>query len=280
MKTLTPQLAGHIDETVTSLATCWRLERRDGVILGFTTHDRPLTIDGLPYRAASGFTPTAIASSNALNVDDLEVEGVLSSAAISDADLRAGRFDFARIDIFLVNWAAPDGGKLSLRTGWLGEVTLRDGRFSAEVRGLMQPLQQPVGAVFSPECRADLGDLDCRVALAAFSVTGAVSATTGADTFTDSARTEPDGWFDYGLLTWLSGPNAGLEMEIKNQTGTLFTLFQAMPSAIQTGDAYSLVAGCDRRFATCKTKFANAVNFRGEPFVPGRDALFAYPGLK
>jgi len=280
MKTLTPQLAGHIDETVTSLATCWRLARRDGVVLGFTTHDRTLTIDGLPYRAASGFTPTAIASSNALNVDNLEVEGVLSSAAISNADLRAGRFDFARIDIFMVNWAAPDDGKLSLRSGWLGEVTARDGRFSAEVRGLMQPLQQTIGAAFSPECRADLGDLDCRVALASFTVTGAVTATTSADSFSDSARTEPDGWFDYGLLTWLSEPNAGLEMEIKTQTGPLMTLFQAMPLAIQIGDGYNVTAGCDRRFATCKTKFANGINFRGEPFVPGRDALFAYPGLK
>lgn len=280
MRSVTPELAAALGQEVTTLATCWRIQRRDGVVLGFSTHDRPLVIDGLEYRAAGGFTPTAVDSSNALNVDNLDVEGILESGAISRDDLMAGRYDFAAVRIFMVNWADLNQGKMRLRDGWLGEITMRDGAFTAEVRGLTERLQAEVGDVFSPECRADLGDKRCKVNLAGVTVTGTVTAVADRQTFTDSARSEPDGWFDYGVLVWLDGANGGLETEVKAQIGGQFTLFTAMPGDIQPGDRYRVHAGCDKRFETCKTKFGNARNFRGEPFVPGRDAVLDYPGLK
>ncbi len=279
MKSISSELAAHIAGEVTTLATCWRVARRDGVVLGFTTHDRLLVIDDVTYRASSGFSPSAVAGSNDLSVDNLDVAGALSSAAISEADLRDGRFDFAAIEIFQVNWAELSQGKLIVATGRLGEVTMTDGRFTAEMRGLAQALQQPVGEVYSAECRADLGDARCKVNLAAFTVTGAATSVTSSRAFADSARTEADGWFDYGLLTWTTGANAGLSVEVKSFAGGAFTLFDAMPAAIEVGDAYTVYAGCDKRAATCKAKFANILNFRGEPFVPGPDSMLDYPGI-
>ena len=280
MRSITPELAAALGQEVTTLATCWRIQRRDGVVLGFSTHDRTLTIDGLDYRAVAGFTPTAVDSSNALDVDNLDVEGVLESGTISRADLMAGRYDFAAVSIFLVNWSDLSQGKMRLRDGWLGEVTMKDGAFTAEVRGLTERLQADVGDVFSPECRADLGDRRCKVNLAGVIKTGTVTAVTDRQTFTDSSRGESDGWFDYGVLVWLDGANGGLETEVKAQTGGQFILFTAMPHDIQPGDRYCVHAGCDKRFETCRTKFDNALNFRGEPAVPGRDAVLDYPGVK
>jgi uncharacterized phage protein (TIGR02218 family) len=279
MKAISSELAAHIGGEVTTLATCWRVARRDGVVLGFATHDRALVIDDVTYRGSSGFSPSAVASSNDLSVDNLDVAGALSSSAISEADLRDGRYDFAAIEIFQVNWADLSQGRLVLATGSLGEVSIDDNRFSAEIRGLAQGLQQPAGEAYSPDCRADLGDARCKVNLAGFTVAGAATAATSPRAFTDTARGESDGWFDYGLLTWVTGANAGLSVEVKSFAGGAFTLFDAMPAAIQAGDLYCVRAGCDKRFATCKVKFANVVNFRGEPFVPGPDSMLDYPGL-
>lgn len=280
MKTTTSALTAHITQDVTRLATCWRVRRQDGAVLGFTTHDRVLEVDGTAYRPSSGFTPTSVAESNRFNVDNLDVAGVLSDSAITEADLAAGRYDLAEVEIFMIDWADPAGGRIWLRKGWIGEVTVRDGAFVAEVRGLMAPLQYAALTHYSPECRADLGDARCKVDLSAFMVETTVVSVTDNRIFTSNVPGVADGWFDYGVLRWLSGANAGLRAEVKGQTSDVIELRDAMTSGIAAGDLFRLSAGCDKRFATCKAKFANAVNFRGEPHVPGTDAVLDYPGIR
>ena len=279
MRSIPTALAAHIAGEVTTLATCWRIKRRDGIVLGFTTHERPFRIDGVIYRAAGGFTPSTMESSNALDVDNLDIEGILADAALSRADLLAGRYDLAEVEIFLVNWAAPEDGAVVLKTGLLGDASLKDTDFTVEVRGMAQLLQMEVGAVYSPECRANLGDRHCKVRLAAFRVTGTVTEAGDGETFSDSARGEADGWFDYGRLAWLTGANAGLECDVKRFQGGEIVLTAPVPGRIAVGDRYEMTTGCDKRFATCRAKFSNSRNFRGEPAVPGQDAVLDYPGL-
>jgi uncharacterized phage protein (TIGR02218 family) len=136
MKNISAALGQHLDGEMTTLATCWRLERADGWVRGFTDHDRDLEIDGLVYTAATGFLPSAIKSGSDLSVDNLDVEGFLDDEALRPEDLTAGLFDGARIEIFLANWADLSQGRIILRKGWLGEVKRADSRFSAEIRGL------------------------------------------------------------------------------------------------------------------------------------------------
>jgi uncharacterized phage protein (TIGR02218 family) len=279
MRSIPTALAAHIAGEVTTLATCWRIKRQDGIVLGFTTHDRPLRINGVVYRAAGGFVPSTMESSSGLDVDNLDIEGILADAALSRADLLAGRYDLAEVEIFLVNWAAPSAGAVMLKTGLLGDAVLKDVDFTVEVRGLSQLLQADIGEVYSPECRANLGDHRCKVRLAAFRVTGAVTAVADSETFSDARRGETDGWFDYGRLAWLSGANAGLECDVKNFTGGEIVLAEPMRGQIAAEDRYEMTAGCDKRFATCRAKFSNSRNFRGEPAVPGQDAVLDYPGL-
>ena len=165
-KTISAALEAHLAEEVTTLATCWRVTRRDGLTHHFTDHDRDLVVDGATYRAATGYTRSAVSSDTTLAVDNLEIDGLLDAEEITEADLRGGRFDYAAVEMFLVNWADPGQGKLILRKGWLGEVTVsRTGVFHAELRGLAQALQQRIGELYAPECRADLGDARCKVPL-------------------------------------------------------------------------------------------------------------------
>ena len=164
MKSISPALAAHLSGEVTTLACLWRIVRRDGVAFFFTDHDRDIVFEGDTYRAATGYSRSAIANEAGLAVDNLDVEGVFDSEQITEADLRAGLFDHAEVTILLVNWADPDQGGVILRRGWFGEVqTAETGIFRTELRGLAQALSQRIGELYSPECRADLGDHRCRV---------------------------------------------------------------------------------------------------------------------
>ena len=51
---------------LTTLAFCWRLDRRDGISLGFTSHDRDLVMGGFLFRAAPGMVPSALEQSAGL----------------------------------------------------------------------------------------------------------------------------------------------------------------------------------------------------------------------
>ncbi len=272
MKTITPELKAHWESSVRTIATCWLLELKDGTKMGFTTHDEPIEWDGVEYSPA-GFTPTKFEQSSDMSVDGMDVQGFLDSDAITEADIAAGRFDRADVYTFKINWADPSQGILKLPRGWIGEIKRSDQIFVAEVRSLTQALQQKIGREYVGTCWANLGDSDCGVDLAAITVTGSVDSVASAYEFTDTSRSEDSGLFDYGLLTWTSGDNAGRSSEVKAFDGDTFLLFDAMPEPIQAGDEYEVYPGCDKKLATCRDQFSNVPNFRGFPYIPGADNM-------
>ena len=280
MQPLTTALASHLAQEVTTLATCWSIIRKDGVALYFTDHDVDLTVGGQVYEASDSMNPSAVSSQSGLSVDNLELEGILSAAAITQEDILSGRYDHAEITIFMVNYAAPDAGTLKLKTGWLGEVTLQGGQFTAEMRGLSAQLQQTIGDVYTKSCRATLGDVRCGVNIAAYRFSGTVTGTEGSFAFTDASKTQANDYFAGGVLQFTSGANQGLSMEVRDFTNRRFGLFLPLPNLIALGDSYTVSAGCDKAFATCISKFNNALNFRGEPHVPGIDKLLETSGTR
>ena len=281
MKTLPPGLQAHLDSGTTTLCWCWKITRRDGATLGFTDHDAPVTFDGLAFEAVSGSTASEVQSTLGLAVDNLTVTGALSSDALNDDDLAAGLFDNADIEIWRVNWAAPSQ-RVLMRKGSLGEVKRGKTGFAAEVRGLAHILNQPVGRAYGHACDADLGDTRCKVALAAFTVSGTVASVLDQRRFAVSGLGAfASGWFADGKLAFTSGANARRAMEIKRHAATAsavtIDLWQAMSEAVAPGDGFTVSAGCDKQFATCKAKFANQANFRGFPYMPGNDVVLSYP---
>jgi uncharacterized phage protein (TIGR02218 family) len=277
-KTISSALAQHLAGEVTTLATCWQITRRDGVVLGFADHVRDLEVDGVTYNAASGYTRTAIRGTADLAVDNLDVESVFSSDGITEEDLRAGKYDFAEVRVFLVNYQAVAQGILKLRRGWLGEVTIRDGMYVAELRGMTQRLQMTVGEVYAPDCAADLGDARCGVDLAALEEGGSIDAVTSGTAF-ETVLEQATGWYDGGELTWTSGANTSQTVAVRSWDAATGTLMLFLPALypMQAGDDFTIRPGCDKSFATCQAKFDNVVNFRGFPHVPGTDQVLSYP---
>jgi uncharacterized phage protein (TIGR02218 family) len=286
MKTLPTGMQAHLDGGATTLCWCWSLLRGDGAVQGFTDHDTNVIFGDVTYAAVAGFTASEIDSTLGLAVDNLSVLGALSSDTLNEADLAAGLYDNAAISIWRVNWASPDQ-RVLMRQGNLGEVKRGAAAFTAEVRGLAAALNQATGRVFGFSCDADLGDGRCTIDLtnAAFHGTGAVAAAFDSRRFTVSGLGAfADGWFGSGKLAWTSGANAGRAMDVKRHgvSGTNVTveLWQAMSETVAASDTFAITAGCDKQFATCKAKFANAVNFRGYPYMIGNDAVIAYPSQR
>jgi uncharacterized phage protein (TIGR02218 family) len=277
MKALSPALAAHLATGATTLCWCWRLTRADGVKLGFTDHDRDVVFDGTTFEAAAGFTASEIRDSVGLSVDNLEVTSALTSERLSEADLIAGLYDDARVEIFRVNWAAPDQ-RVLMRSGSLGEVRRASGAFAAEVRGLAHYLQQPKGRLYQFTCDADLGDARCTVDvdLAAYRGEGAIVAVLSARRITASGLDAfDDDWFTRGLVTFTSGAANGQAVEVKAHTkagGTvMLELWSGVRAPLEIGQTFVVRAGCDKHIETCRAKFANAANFRGFPHMPGND---------
>jgi uncharacterized phage protein (TIGR02218 family) len=281
LKTLPDGLQAHLDGGATTLCWCWRLTRRDGAVQGFSDHDQVVSFDGVTHDAVSGFTASDVQSSLGLAIDNLTLAGALSSASLNEDDLAAGIYDNAAMEIWRVNWAAP-GMRVLMRKGAIGQVVRNGSAFQAELRGLAHILNQPVGRAFGHLCDADLGDARCTLALAGLTASGAVALATDARRFTATGLGGyAQDYFTGGRLSFTSGANAGRAMEVKRHgvsgAAVSLELWQAMSEPVMPGDGFSVSAGCDKQFSTCKMKFSNIANFRGFPYMPGNDAVVATP---
>lgn len=371
MKSTPTALKSHFASQYQTVARCWRVTLKDGTVLGFTDHDQSLTIgEGSPaldvtYLASAGYTASNVVSTSALDVDNLELQGMLVSPSILDDDLRAGVWDYAAFEIFEVNWADLSQGRSYQRVGKLGEISTGRSSFTAELRGLAYALNtKTIGELTSPSCRAMLGDDRCRVDLYPLTETGTVDSV-HADNMTwfDSERTEDgpaggydiigwtpsnpifisvqltdpssflltngapvaiseviaphgglngiwtarnvqvgtttagfsvdfdgtigawssggvatplgndSGYWDFGVVTFTTGLNAGISVEIKQSMPGQITNVVPMPYAIQAGDEYRMTPGCDKQLLTCKNKYNNVVNMRAEPYLAGIDKM-------
>ncbi|WP_322964545.1 DUF2163 domain-containing protein [Sphingomonas fuzhouensis] len=264
-------------DTLTTWVLCWRIDRRDGVTIGLTGHDHDLWVDGLLYRASPGLTPSAIVRGDGLDPDLMEASGALTSAAIGEGDLLAGRWDGARVAAFAVDWTGGDA-PVPLGQGAIGAVQLGEGGFTAELHGVGSLLDGPVAEETSPDCRAMLGDRRCRAPMAGRRRFARVTAWDGEGVLTIDTAEPSTNAYGQGRLVWFGGANAGLAAVIARSEGNRLWLAAAPAFAVEGMPLIELVEGCDKRLETCLSRFGNVVNFRGEPFLPGIDLLTRYPG--
>ncbi len=273
----------HLNSGATTLARCWQIERRDGVILGFTDHDRPLRFADTEFRADSGLTALALSQAAGLSVDNSEALGALRHDAIREDDIEAGRYDGAIVTNWLVNWTDVED-RVVLFRGSIGEIQRGAGGFRAELRGQTEALNQPSGRIYQKPCGAVLGDTAC-----AFDVSNPdFSATVTAQEieegrvfrFVGLFDFAPD-WFTRGSLQVKTGTAEGMIGSIKSdrfdEQVRVIELWSPIRALVEPADTLHLIAGCDKRFATCRFKFGNQLNFQGFPDIPGDDWISNVP---
>lgn len=283
MAGLSSAFQAHVATGTTTLCRAWAITRSDGVRYGFTDHDVALEFDGMVFKADTGLSASALAQSTGLSVDNTEALGALSDAAITEADIEAGRFDGAEVRAWLVNWQDVDVRWLQFR-GSIGELRRGGGAFHAELRGLTEALNRPIGRIYQKPCTAVLGDAQCRFNTATPGYFADVTLVDGSDglvfEWPDEGAFEPE-WFRRGRLDVQSGAAAGLWGVIKDDDLTGGTrrieLWQKLRVPLAAGDRVRVVAGCDKRTETCRLKFDNLVNFQGFPDISGEDWVMSVP---
>jgi uncharacterized phage protein (TIGR02218 family) len=281
MKSASVALNAHLQQGQTTLASCYKVTRTDGTVQGFTDHDEDLVIDSVTYLASSGFSKFNLTDKANLEMSNLQVDGMIN-AGMTAADLRARKYDYADVQIFMVNWADLTQGKVILLTGKFGAVTINEFGFQVELNGLAARLANVRGDIYQPTCRVDLGSAECGVDVTPLMQSGTVATTDGARNLTATGLSATDAYFSGGLLTWLTGANAGDSVEVRQWTssGSAIVLYLKARATIAVGDTFEIQPGCDKLFSTCKDKFSNVANFRGEPYIPGTDYLLTIPDYK
>jgi uncharacterized phage protein (TIGR02218 family) len=262
-------------------ATLWTLTRTDAEVFRFTDHSEPITVDGNTFTPLSGISASARQKQAGLQSQNLEIVGILSSDAITNDDLRAGKYRDAQITEQSVDWRYPWAGIFLVATYWLGEVVFTGYHWEAQVTGLARWLRSEHGDLYERLCRHDLGQGICGqgVNLAAITDTGEVTSIlgTGRSKFQSDLNGEADAYYSHGLLTWLTGDNTGFSFEVATyaQTNGVFKLHLVTPYDIQVGDTFEVYPGCNKKIGTCFTKFNNVINFGGFPHIPGNDRMLA-----
>ncbi|HEX7884725.1 MAG TPA: DUF2163 domain-containing protein [Phenylobacterium sp.] len=271
----------------TRWAQIWTITRADGETYRFTSLDRALAWNGQSYKACDSLVPSAAESSDEVGgVGSLDLAGILSDESVSAADLRAGRFDGARVEAWVVPWAGDPEIPHRLLAGTFGRVGYGEAGWKVELVGDGARLQQtPLLRAYTPGCRWVFGGAECGKAPGPLTVAGSVE-TGGQKSFIDTGRAEAAGYFRFGVVSFTSGENAGIAAEIRDHgAGGVFTLWPRLANPIAAGDAYTMTPGCtndvlaDGGTNGCAA-WANVVNYGGFPDVPGADALAETPHVK
>ena len=261
-------------EELDTAASWWRIYRSDGVTLGFTTHDRDLYFGGILHRAAPGMLPSAIRQSMRLEDDEAEVEGALAHDTIRAQDIAAGQFDGARMESGVVDWDTLEHAVLY--TGSIDALTQEGGTFGARLRSAKADLDVDPVPRTSPSCRARFCGPGCNLSASRFTTRAVLIE---VDPMRNCARfdvADPE-LYRQGELRFIDGPQAGITFTIIAVDQAGFELDRPLYGDWQPGLRAVLRQGCDRTIATCASRFANAINFQGEPHLPGSDLLAQYP---
>jgi uncharacterized phage protein (TIGR02218 family) len=284
MKKISRSFFNGLKGSAVKLAKCWLITLDDdaGSAFGFTEHDKTLTIDGVDYVPTNSFSSSAFSQKLDLSVNNISVVALMSEQITEEA-LHAGVFDRAEVKIFYVQWDQLQRGIMPLLGARFGEITFRNGDFETELRSLAQALQQPQGRTYGLECDTDLGDFRCGVDLTPYTRTSTIeNLDDNGSLFYDGKLTDPDDYFQYGVVTFLSGLNKGLRMEVAGYKASnhVVVLLEPTPYQMKPGDEYKIVAGCDKTKPTCKAKFHNLINFQGFPDMPTEQEATETPNAK
>ncbi|KJV68659.1 DUF2163 domain-containing protein [Candidatus Neoehrlichia procyonis] len=273
MKIISKKLKSHLAQNIITIAHCWQIILKDNSIIGFTDHDKSLTINNITYHAKSG-THIHPINFNIISEGQTKIESVIDSALINELDVIHGKYNSSKVTIFIVNYEDISQGTLILFTGMIHKVILNNGKFIAELKGLSDILSQNIVDVFSPQCRAQFCDNQCKMKEEKFTITSSITNIIHSNMFEDINLPYNDNYYKYGSVTFLTGKNSNISIVVINNKNKYIQLVKSPPYSMHISDTYSIIAGCDKNYTTCHNKFNNSKNFRGEPHIPDVNTIY------
>jgi len=275
MKDFSPAMLEALADPLIVMGTHTVVTRRDGVALRFVDLDEPSVIDGHHHSPTGSPERTAIRLSAGVGSDTTELRGILNLDTLSRADLLAGLFDYADLNVFLAFIGRPDLPVIPMVRGKFGEMEVDLGQYKIQVNSLTHAFSHNIGVSTSPTCRRVLGDSRCRVNLEKYRLHGTITSVIDARTFEISALNNKADLYQGGEFMVTGGAASGQACEIRGGSGSRITLYVPLTSTPAAGDAVRLTRGCDGTRGTCKGVYDNLINFDGEPDLPGTDVMLA-----
>ena len=268
------------DGLKSSYCHAWRIKKIDGSFIGFTNHDRDvIDVGQVLYKANAGFKTTSANKTAEANTDSLEVTSVFVDALIDEDELLSGQFDNAELIVNLYDWKLKSIVS-RISTGNLGGNSIgylinKPKQYSIEGLSITDRLDSSRSLKTSSQCRHEFlsqGYGKCnRVIDSSVRENATVTAIVDSSTITVSIPTLN---YNLGQLTFTSGIYAGRSLYIASSSGNNMTFSFPLSVLPNVGDSCHLTRGCDKTLDACAS-YNNAVNFGGQPFLPGVDKTIA-----
>ncbi len=281
MRNIPIDMVADFQRDATTFCRLVKVVCKDGTRLAFTTLDSPLQfddgVDNLLYSALNGIQPSRFETTGDLSVDNAEMVGWVQPEGITEQQIRAGLFDYARVIVYKVNYLNPAPGRMVIeQAGRCGQTKFSSSSFSVEFRSKTQQLRQPVGDLFSLTCRRVFGDAFCGkpVVWEEGTVTE-VDPTQPDRAFTGDIVDEPNGGYALGVVEWLTGSNAGVQMEVETFAAGEVALDLMLPYAVEVGDTFRIRQDCGKTREWCRDVHDNILNMDAEPDTPVADGVAA-----
>lgn len=286
MRNVPPALKAHLQQSVTTTCRLLKIQLKNGETHGLCTLDRDVEYAGTTYSAINGFDASVIASDASFGVDNAEGYALLSAEVpgITVEKVKRGELDDASWECFLVNYEDLTQGHILLDAGDLGEVRLvRDTVYIPELVSFAMRLRQTTGHVDSRTCRAIFGSeansqLGCGVDVSTLWVTKSVLGIGEESNRVFSVDSLPYTPAELvpGRVEWLSGDNVSARMyQVEIVGDNVIQLLEPVAFPIQAGDSFRIRPDCDKRFETCRDRWGNKLNFKGENLIPVNDGSAA-----
>ena len=279
-----------IGKQVLTMSICLKIILKNGKKIAFTTNTNNIKFIEEPdlIYLSKGFTPSVVSQNNQMSVDNADGKMIIDNINILEDDLEKGIYNNAYYELFEIDWTLKTNGYYSYNNiikginGTIGEVKRDKLQFDTEFRSLSQYLSTTIIDVYKASCSATLGDIKCGVSLSSFTFNDTISAVIKSNQFIVSTSTNTDGFFNNGIVEFITGQNTGKKYTIKNWDSATKTITLQMPSnySISIGDNIKLIAGCNKIKSDCKYKFNNYINYRGFYDIPGMDFIVSGGGTK
>jgi uncharacterized phage protein (TIGR02218 family) len=272
MRNINTNIKTELNEELIFYIKIITLTLKSGIKIGFSEYDLAFILDNILYKPQNSFNLENFSNRNN-STNFSEILGVIDDEIITENDLISGKFLDSEIEIAVTNPKNLALGKVILFTGFVDKIINDNQKFYFEIKSFSEKLKRTITQNYSKKCRAVFTDSKCGLNKNTFTFNGSITSVLNDYQFADSARTQANFYFNYGVIKFTSGLNNGLSFDVKNYQDKIFEIFLATEFQPNIGDTYEVTTGCDKEFKTCITKFNNAINFRGEPFVPGNERL-------
>ena len=195
-----------------------------------------------------------------------DISFTIDSEFLSTSDVMEGKLYAAQIKVQLVDYVL---NKSYFCKSYDVMEVIHDSsdKFFISMKPKSNKINNFLNQHFSPICRAEFCDERCKLNKKDFSVEGQIIKLIDTNTFKWLAKIKEHSYYIGGKFLLTNGVHCGQEFTILESMGQNLKINLPLQVKLKVGDQFIITAGCDKHLDTCRDKFSNVINFRGEPFI-------------